>query len=478
MTSYDEVAYVSRPFRQTHPDRLATLAGIFGVPAVDPTRARVLDVGCGSGGNILPMAAAMPDASFFGFDLASTAVDAARRRAEDLGLANLRLETIDLMDFPADVGQFDYIIAHGFYSWVPDVVRERFWSFLDRHLSPHGIAYVSFNAYPGAMFRHIWRDAGTFHAGGIENIHERIRQSVEMLNLMASANVKRGRFDSILEEMSAAVRKKGVEWVSHDDFSPFFRPFYFHQVAESALEHNLHYLSDAVYYDGQPHEITPAAQPILEQLGGKNGILREQYYDFLELRAFRQILFCRDSKREQRKPDLKALRNFSFSSPAEITGAASDGSLAVRNSLTGMGGSVPVSFRRILEQLRSAWPCSLHFQEVAADQKNRGLVADALHTLWASALLEAHVTPLRCGDGRGPKPRVWDVARAEARAGQPVTSRLHAQMQLDEVSARLIELLDGTRTRAQLALQFDELDQRLAWIASMGLFDPAAPDHS
>ena len=35
-----------------------------------------------------------------------------------LGLSNVDLQAADIMDLPDAFGSFDYIIAHGLYSWV------------------------------------------------------------------------------------------------------------------------------------------------------------------------------------------------------------------------------------------------------------------------------------------------------------------------------------------------------------------------
>src|SRR5262249_16272915 len=69
-TVYDEVRYSNHPYAQTHPDRLATVAVLHGLPAPDPFRARVLEIGCGAGGNLIAMAAATPGLEAVGVDLA------------------------------------------------------------------------------------------------------------------------------------------------------------------------------------------------------------------------------------------------------------------------------------------------------------------------------------------------------------------------------------------------------------------------
>lgn len=477
-TEYDEIQYVSRPFRQTHPDRIASLAVAYGLTPPDPATCRMLDVGCGSGGNILPMAACMPGASFFGFDLAATAIAAAEQRRQSLGLTNIRLETLDLMDFPEELGQFDYIVAHGFYSWVPEPVRERFWKFLDRHLSPNGIAYVSFNAYPGAMLRHAWRDAAAFHSRGTTNLQDRLAKSIEMLRLMGSATTRNGAWEGVVREMIKAVDTKGESWVSHDDFGPYFQPYYFHQVADTAAANGFRYLCDASYYDMQPHEIAPDVQPMLEQLAAQSIELREQYYDFLELRAFRQILLCRQDQAIARPVDPATMGRLRFSTSANTVGASTNGDFAVQNPLTGIRADVPAPYKRVLDQVRAAWPNSLPFSEIFPAETNRGAIAAMVEKLWGGALIEAHAMNIPCGDGKDDRPVGWSLARKEAALNLPVTTRLHTQTQLDETSARLLEKLDGTVSRNDLQGQFDELDERLAWLGSMGLLNPPPAAHS
>ena len=56
-TAYDEFAYPGQVFPQTHPDRLATIATLLGLEPAPPTEQfRVLEVGCGDGGNLLALA--------------------------------------------------------------------------------------------------------------------------------------------------------------------------------------------------------------------------------------------------------------------------------------------------------------------------------------------------------------------------------------------------------------------------------------
>src|SRR5688500_18101200 len=137
--AYDRVAYRGASHAQTHPDRLASVATLFGMHPKAVEECRVLEVGCTDAGNLLPMAYALPGAHFVGIDLNDRAIEAGRAAITALGLSNITLQACDILEFPANLGAFDYIIAHGVYSWVPAAVREKTLAVCRAHLAPQGI---------------------------------------------------------------------------------------------------------------------------------------------------------------------------------------------------------------------------------------------------------------------------------------------------------------------------------------------------
>ena len=124
LASYDETPYTDLPFAQSHPARLAVMARLFGVDAPDVGTARVLELGCAVGGNLIPMAVAMPDAHLVGIDLSGRQIADGRRVVTTLGLENIELQHADIAHVDASYGMFDYIVCHGIYSWVPAAIRE------------------------------------------------------------------------------------------------------------------------------------------------------------------------------------------------------------------------------------------------------------------------------------------------------------------------------------------------------------------
>ncbi len=122
--SYDELPYLVRSYAQSAPDRLATLARLHGLITPPVTACRVLELGCAAGGNIIPLAHVLPESTFVGIDAAAQQIAHGRDIVTMLGLQNITLEHMSLLEIADDFGQFDYIIAHGIYSWVPVAVRE------------------------------------------------------------------------------------------------------------------------------------------------------------------------------------------------------------------------------------------------------------------------------------------------------------------------------------------------------------------
>jgi len=118
---YDEVRYSSFPYAQTHPDRLSTVAVLHGLEPPDPFRSRVLEIGCGAGGNLLTMAAATPGLHAVGVDLAASAIEEGQRIISSVGLENVELHHADVRSLTdGSLGDFDYIVAHGVYGWIPE----------------------------------------------------------------------------------------------------------------------------------------------------------------------------------------------------------------------------------------------------------------------------------------------------------------------------------------------------------------------
>src|SRR5262249_27477506 len=186
-TSYDEVPYDSYPFAQTHPDRLATVATLLGLRPAPVDRCRVLELGCASGGNLLPMAVTLPDSTFVGLDLSARQLADGQKVVDQLGLKNVTLLHRSILDVTPDFGRFDYLLCHGVSSWVPRDVQDKILAVCRDHLAPHGAAYVSYNTYPGWHMRGMIRDMMCYHAQQFADPHVRVRQARNLLDFLAKS---------------------------------------------------------------------------------------------------------------------------------------------------------------------------------------------------------------------------------------------------------------------------------------------------
>src|SRR5262249_50413347 len=147
----------------THPDCLAAVAALLGLRPAPPDRCRVLELGCTDGGNLIAMALTLPESRFVGVDLSPRQVADGQAVVRDLGLTHVELRALSIRDVADSFGQFDYILCHGVSPWVPAEVRDKILSVCKRNLAPRGVAYVSYNTYPGW---HLWtplRDLARFH---------------------------------------------------------------------------------------------------------------------------------------------------------------------------------------------------------------------------------------------------------------------------------------------------------------------------
>src|SRR5262249_32814770 len=197
-TIYDEFPYPGVAFAQTHPDHLATLAILFGMTPAPAGECRVLEIGCGDGGNVIPMAFGLPRSRFTGIDLAGSAIARGQKIVDELRLANIRLQQLDLMDLSADFGEFDYVIAHGVYSWVPAAVRERLLEIVKIHLAANGIAFISYNAYPGGYLRQTLREMMLFHTRNVQGARERVKGARELLEFLVQAHNQQDAYGTFL----------------------------------------------------------------------------------------------------------------------------------------------------------------------------------------------------------------------------------------------------------------------------------------
>ena len=474
-TLYDDVRYPSTTFPQTHPDRLAVLASLHGLNPAPVERCRVLEVGCGDGSNLIPMAFGLPESEFVGIDLAQTAIDRGRETIEALGLRNVALRHQDLRAFAQGTAQeapFDYVIAHGVYSWVPDDVREALLELYRCRLAPHGVAYVSYNAYPGSRVRDMVREMLLYHVAGTEDSQTVMGRAQGLARLLADAMPATESLASIRDELRAvAARDPAV--VFHDELSPVNQPYYFYELVDRVGAHGLRYLAEADFTEMTPRGFSPAIVEILQAVEQERGrVAREQYLDFLKARRFRQTLLCHADAGPDRGPEPDDVRRFSVASPIRPASATPDLRSGVVEEFQGptrgaLKLDLPIA-KAALVELGVVWPRRVPFAELCdaatarlADAGLSGeqgddqtaVLATVLFEAFAAGVVQLHAYLPALALEPGERPTASPLARLaiERDEALPIPTLLHTHLQVDDPLARqTIRLLDGTRDRAAL----------------------------
>ena len=446
--------YPGHPFAQTHPDRLAALGTLFRIGPPQPEGAHVLELGCGDGGNLVPMALALPGARFLGVDAAARAVARGRALAEALDLTNVKFELGRIEELEPQSEGFDYVIAHGVYSWVASTVRDRLLELCRSALSERGIAYVSYNVLPGGRVAGALRDMLVFHTAGIDDPAERVEGARGLLRLLAAGWSDHHEFGAVMRRQSERLLQRSDETLFHDDLAAVNEPVYFHEFVSHASRYGLQYLAEADFFEMQTGVLPdPVAH---ELLGVEDPIRREQYLDFVKGRMFRQTLLCRAELEVDRSPEPLVVEELAVSSPARPAGPPD---VQGRVTFEGPVGSALTTDHplviRALEQVGGSWPAAIRACDLIpgdASEADRVAVCDAILRCYAANLVQLHATPPPMTTSVSERPEASPLARHQARSGQLVTNLRHTTVRLeDDLGRRLVVLLDGTRDHAQLA---------------------------
>jgi SAM-dependent methyltransferase len=470
VTPYDAIRYPGLPIAVTHPDHLAAVALFHGMSPAPPDRCRVLEVGCGDGGNLVPMAYGMPASEFVGIDLAAEAIESGRALARRAGISNVTLETLDLTRLPESAGIFDYIIAHGVYSWVPADVRDALMALIGRHLAPQGVAYVSYNTYPGCHLRQMMWEMLKFHTADLGDANARLTEARALIRLVAHGVAQADEYTEPVVVEARRMEERIPALLFHDDLSPVNDPVYFHEFADHAAGHGLQFLAEAAFVSSSFAGIAPEARAALATL---DPITREQYLDFIKCRRFRRTLLCRSEVTVDREESPERMRPLAFTAARRVQATRQDeqgpGAQAEPSAPAASDDAQSALMQVVLDVLRAAAPHALPldalFDRIRARPDSERLLERGDSELQAVALaclqagvIEPHATAPRLAFPLGNRPTASAVVRAQLADGEFVTSLWHCPIKIDdEIAKRLLPLLDGTRGRRELRAAIADL---------------------
>jgi methyltransferase-like protein len=396
-------------------------------------------------------------------------VDQGKATIAAMGLTNIEIRQANILDVAKEKKEYDYIIAHGVFSWVPEVVQEAILKLCGSQLAPEGVAYISYNVYPGWKMREVIREMMLYHAGKLQDPKAKLAQGRAILEYARKINSADSAFGKLLAQETELAMKANDYYLFHDHMEENNRPCYFKDFAERSSKYGVAYLGEASLVDMAPQRFGGDIPETLAMLSNGNIIATEQYMDFFTNRMFRQTLLVKDTATE------KVKRNLNGASPRHLhfvssmaRDALTDGALGIFKDANGRTLTVrePVMLA-VADALVDAQPFSAGVDAMVALLRSRKVAPDAtddalaeavgsqLLTLMLQGMVRTYYSPI-VHPAVGDKPKAFSAARgvlgdaAVVNRVRSVPNVFHQISGVSDPQAALLALMDGTRTAAQL----------------------------
>ena len=440
-SGFEQLPYPSLPQPYAQPAHLAALAILHGLTPPQVATARVLEIGCAAGGHIIPLAARFPSARFFGFDLSPRHIADGQRRVAALGLTNIVLREGDVTKMPFGAEQFDYIVCHGLYSWVPAAAQQAILQLCHDCLAPDGVAAISYNVLPGWHLRRVVRDiciAAAGHQGPpIERV-ARARKALDEISVSANDSQPYG---ALLRQEAKRLARQPSAYILGEFLSEHNQPCSFTDFTARAAAQGLQFLCEG--------DFNASAR---ESIGGKSSP-SEQSLDFASGRPFRRSLLTRSGgavtvPSSDHLRDLHVWGQLNREESGAVPGVVAFVDQSGRR-VNLPKGAVSVALTRVADAYPGTVPVRSLLGEIAGAGA-RG-VSEAIFEVTIAGHVHVSAVPICTGRADIERPRVSALNRIEAAGGQPwMTSLHHDGVPLSLVQAAVVQHLDGVHNRAQL----------------------------
>lgn len=460
--AYDQLPYVSRAITLSHPVRMAGVARLFGLGPVPMAEARILELGCAGGGNLLPLAAAWPGCECVGIDYSPVQIRQAEGIVASLGLGNIRFLCQDVSTLSEDLGHFDYIIAHGLYSWVPTEVREAILPACARLLTANGLVYISFNTLPGWHHRAVLRDLFLLAGQGSPDQRQATKAGVErLLQLARHAQGAGGGtpYQRCLLDEAERVKRSDPSYLAHDFLEEWNHAFYLKDFIEQGARAQLCYVADLAPINLFPNLQDHAAARLAEDGGAQTYEAIEQLLDFAMGRTFRQALLAPAAARGKLQRAWEPRRREGIFLAARIQKHPKTGIYHHYHGGTIQAGS-PLD-QAALQVLGQQGPHALSWEQWRTQtlglsgHREAARVDQALETLLLALLKISAVDlvgePPPTGTAASMIPAATAYVRWEATQGQRTVTNLYQEnIELRPETLKVLALLDGKTDRQAL----------------------------
>ena len=409
------------------------------------------------------MAFNLPGGKFTGVDLSSKQIRRGIEQIKELGLDNIILKNISILDIGRDFPRFDYIIVHGVYSWVPKKVREKILLIIKDHLDKDGIAFISYNTYPGWNMVKSIRELMLFHVRAFDDPDEKANQARMILEFIINGlSDDKTPYGAFLKSEMALLTQLENSYLLHDHLEKINRPFYFHEFIKDARKNNLEYLADTdlstMYVPNLPHAVS-AHLLVLDDI-----IKVEQYMDFIRNRRFRSTLLCHENapiKRELAPEDMekffvssglgprKPVRREDVENGNEMIFSKDQVSYKPNDKFSKLAMLIlweqkgkPIAYNKLIKKIikRSGF------------KKNEVSVSNLTKKINLLRLVFAGIISIHPDQGNfttriSDYPETTKLIRFQARLGETITDLRHRLVRLNIFERILVQYLDGNHDR-------------------------------
>lgn len=495
--SYDRVPYPSYPYSDSRTDRLHAIGRLFGINPKSPEVARILELGCAGGGNILPIAAQFPECEVVGVDLSSRQVAEGNTGIKACHLKNAKLLHGNIAELPSDLGEFDYILCHGVYSWVPENVQDAIFRICRENLARNGVCYISYNTLPGWYMRNSIRGMLLKHVEAISEPAQKLVQARALLKFLVEATENENNpYSTFLRSETELLSKQSDQYLFHEHLEENNHPCFFSDFVRRAGQHQLQFLGESSVASMWMGNLPEKANQTLSGLT-QDVVLLGQYSDFIRNRMFRQTLLTHQEQKIDRNLSPSRIADAFVRGRFVLDG---DGSLSLDGSIQAVfkspsGHTIQTSepiFKALLVTLSEVYPRSLSVSElfsmcrqrlgnlllcddtgVAASQERIGIL---LLQMILNGALDFSYQPDRYVTCVSEMPEVTVWTRYQAAQGDHVTTLRHDVLRIGKLEQCLLPLIDGKRTIEQIVAATKELIDR--GLLQMNSPQPLSPEQA
>src|SRR3990167_1634630 len=464
----DNIPYIDAASPHTHPDCLYTMATLFGIKAAPVTKCRVLSLAAFEGTNLIAMAASLPASEFIGLTYSQREFEDVNAKVEALHLKNVEIKQLDIMNVSSDIGEFDYILAQGIYSWVDAEKRKRILQLCRTLLRANGVVYVNYNSYPGWRMHNALRDMMLFHVRNEINNKKIVNKAREFTKVLANtAEQVDHLYGLIMQSQLDMVNNWSDDYLLHDTLGAINQPFYFYEFIEAAAREQLQFLSDAEFHGMVPNKFLDDAINLLRDQG-KDRIAKEQYMDFFRNRMFKQTLLCHDTVTLMTQVNFQDLKNLYYTAPlspiSSILDIQSDKPKTFKTiNNVSISASDPV-MKALLLYLSSEYPVPKNFEDIQANLKKilgsdylyiakDGMLVPFEHAVMRNLLdgygigmLKVFAHPIQVTKEISDTPKISELAQYESKHGLLITNQLHEAVRIDVFTHHVLQHINGKNT--------------------------------